>query len=285
MSSRGERCWSSSARVCRSRRPVGRSVRSGDGLIRNGIVYAAGMNLLTEDAAQRLRNRLQKNTIKDFVGVAQKVSEALGAPDGGELRRWLAESVGALEPKDRSVIDAIHAFGAPIATTNYDDLLTRGRGLEHVPWTDVPAAQEILRGDRHAVLHLHGCFDHPESVVLGVRSYAKVLKSRGAQAIQQALAANKSFLFIGCGEGLSDPNFGALLDWIAAAFGKSIYRHYRLCLTSEQKPPEGRLFCVPYGDNHKDLVPFLRNLAPRKPTFTLPNPGYCFGREREVEEW
>jgi tetratricopeptide (TPR) repeat protein len=254
------------------------------GLIRNGIEHAEGTHLLTEDAAQRLRNRLEKNTVKDLLGVAQKVSEALGAPDGAEFRRWLGESVGALAPKDHSLLDAIHALGAPIATTNYDDLLTHGRGMEHVPWTDVPAAQEILRGDRHAVLHLHGCFDHPDSVVLGVRSYAKVLKSRGAQAIQHALAANKSFLFIGCGEGLSDPNFGALLDWIADAFGKSIYRHYRLCRKAEAKPPEGRLFDVSYGDDYKDLVPFLRDLVPRKTTYTLPSPGYCFGREREVEE-
>jgi tetratricopeptide (TPR) repeat protein len=255
-----------------------------DGLIRNGIEYAAGRNLLTDDAARRLRNRLEKKTVKDLLGVAQKVSEALGAPDGGEFRRWLRESVGKLDLKDRSIIDAIHALGAPIATTNYDDLLTCDRGMEHVPWTDVPAAQEILRNHRQAVLHLHGCFDHPQSVVLGVRSYASILKSQGAQAIQQALAANKSFLFIGCGEGLSDPNFGALLEWIDAAFGRSIYRHYRLCLKSEKTPPEGRLFPVPYGDGYGDLVPFLRDLAPRKRAFTLPSPGYCFGREREVEE-
>ena len=78
-----------------------------DGLIRNGIDYAAGRNLLTEDAARSLRSRLKKNTIKDFLAVAQKVSEALGAPDGGEFRRWLRESVGKLELKDGSVIDAI----------------------------------------------------------------------------------------------------------------------------------------------------------------------------------
>ncbi|HEV7240791.1 MAG TPA: tetratricopeptide repeat protein [Thermoanaerobaculia bacterium] len=256
-----------------------------DGLIRDGIEHAVGTGQLTEAVAKTLRGRLKKNSVKDLLAVAQKVSEALGAPDGGEFRRWLRESVGNLELKDGSIIDAVHALGAPIATTNYDDLLTRGRGTEHVPWTDVPAAQEIHRGDRdNVVLHLHGCFDHPESVVLGVKSYSTILKSRGAQAIQQALAAHKSLLFIGCGEGLSDPNFGALLKWIGAAFGKTIYRNYRLCLTKEQKPPEGRLFYVPYGDDFKDLAPFLRDLAPRKASFALPNPGYCFGREREVEE-
>jgi tetratricopeptide (TPR) repeat protein len=255
------------------------------GLIGSGIEHAVQTNLLNEPAATRLRARLNKKTTKDFLAVAQAVSKALGAPDGGELRRWLGETVGSLEVKDRTIIGAIHALGAPIATTNYDDLLTRGRGIEHVPWTDVPAAQEILREHRDAVLHLHGCFDHPESVVLGVRSYRKVLASHGAQAIQQALAANRTLLFIGCGEGLADPNFGALLEWIDAAFGKSVYRHYRLCLNSDPQEPDGRLFPIAYGDKFEDLAPFLlRELAPHNLTNALPNPGYCFGREREVEE-
>jgi tetratricopeptide (TPR) repeat protein len=255
-----------------------------NGLILDGIAHGVGTNLLTGDEAQALRERLKKESVKDRLAVAQRVSEALGAPDGGEFRRWLGESVGKLELKDRSVIEAIHALGAPIATTNYDDVLTRGRGIGHVPWTDVAAAQEVLRGDRKAVLHLHGCFDHPDSVVLGVQSYQKVLKSRGAQGIQKAIGAKHSLLFIGCGEGLSDPNLGALLKWLGAAFGKTIYRHYRLCLKKEAKAPDKRLFYVPYGDDYKDLVPFLRGLARRASVLPLPNPGYCFGREREVEE-
>ena len=212
-----------------------------NGLIRNGIDHAAQTNLLTESAATRLRTRLKKNTVEDLLYVAQRVSKVLGAPDGGEFRRWLQESVGELAVKDRAIIDAVHALGAPIATTNYDDLLTHGRGIEHVPWTNVPAAQEILRDHRDAVLHLHGCFDDPESVVLGVKSYQKILESRGAQSIQQALAANRTLLFIGCGEGLSDPNFGALLEWIDAAFGKSIYRHYGSAARKTGK--NGRAVC------------------------------------------
>jgi tetratricopeptide (TPR) repeat protein len=255
-----------------------------DGLIADGIEHCVGTSLLTHDDAQALRERLKKGSVDERLGVAQAISKSLLAPHGGEFRRWLGETVGKLELKDRSIVDAIHALGAPIATTNYDDLLTRGRGIEHVPWTDVAAAQAVLRRDRHAVLHLHGCFDHPESIILGGESYQTLLDSRGAQAIQQALAAHHSLLFIGCGDGLSDPNLGALLKWIAEAFGKTEYRHYRLCRASEHKPPEERLFHVPYGDDFKDLVPFLRALAPGKPVFALPNPGYCFGREREVEE-
>lgn len=250
-----------------------------DGLILDGINRAAGTGLMTEAAAQGLRDRLKQGSVDDRLAAAQEIEKALGAPDG-EFRRWLNDTIGKLTVKDRAVIDAIHALGAPIATTNYDDLLG---DFGHVPWTD-PAAHEFLRGHRKAVLHLHGCFDHPDSVVLGVQSYQKLLESRGAQAIQQAIAATRSLLFIGCGDGLSDPNLGKLLDWLGEVFGKSGYRHYRLCRTSQLKPPQERLFYVPYGDDFEDLVPFLRGLAPRKPLIALASPGFCFGREREVEE-
>lgn len=260
-----------------------------NGLILDGIEHAAGTGLLTKSAANALRSRLKKKSVEERLGVAQKVSEALGAPNG-EFRRWVRESVGELEVKDAAILDAVHALGAPIATTNYDGLLTRRRGIQHVPWTDVPAAQEILRRRREAVLHLHGCFDHPDSVILGTRSYQTLLASHGAQAVQQAITASRTLLFIGCGDGLSDPNFGALLEWSAAAFGTAIFRHYCLCLKKERKalqkrrPAGERLFYVEYGDKYEDLAPFLHKLAPHKPTTALPSPGYCFGREHEVEE-
>jgi len=254
-----------------------------DGLILDGIDHGVGKNILTESEAHALRQKLKKQNVAARLAVAQRVSEALGAPDG-EFLRWLGESVGKLPLKNGSIVDAIHSLSAPVATTNYDHLLTQGRGIEHVPWTDVPAAQAILHGHHKAVLHLHGCFDHPNSVVLGVKSYQRVLKSQGAQGIQKAIGAVRSLLFIGCGDGLLDPNLGALMKWLGAAFGKSGYRHYRLCLTEEQKPPEKRLFYVPYGTDVTDLAPFLRGLAPRKSVLPLPNPGHCFGREREVEE-
>jgi tetratricopeptide (TPR) repeat protein len=131
-----------------------------------------------------------------------------------------------------------------------------------------------------------------ESVVLGVRSYKDLLDSSQAQAIEQSVVANRTLLFIGCGDGLSDPNFGALLKWSSGAFGKSIYRHYCLCRNSEraslekQHAREERLFFIEYGDKFEELEPFLHRelVRSRKPPPLLPSPGYCFGREREVAE-
>jgi len=267
---------------------------SWSGLISDGIDHCLGTNLITDDEAEKLRKQLAGNSPAKMIKVAETISTTLGAPDG-EFLTWLQESVGTLSIKHREIIDTIYALGTSIATTNYDALLARACGIDAVPWTS-PVAPEFMRGDRDAVLHLHGYYLQPDSVILGVNSYKKILADRGAQAIQQALIARSTLLFIGSGDGLSDPNFGTLLKWSAAAFGKSRYRHYCLCRKSERAelqkrfPPSTRFFYIEYGDDYADLAPFLRRelvpyARPRKPTSsTLPAAGYCIGRDVEVEE-
>ena len=251
------------------------------GLIDDGIEHCVETNLLQPAEAKTLRIQLKKKEVTKLLDVAEKVSATLRADGDGEFRLWLQKSVGKLELRHREVIDAIHDLGVPVATTNYDDLLTRDRtDLKAVPWTNGPAAHEIIRGKRKGVLHFHGYYDDPESVVLGVRSYQKLLESRGAQAIQQVVVASRTLLFIGCGDGLTDPNFGALLEWSAGLFGDDIFRHYCLCRTSELKalqkryPPGKRLFYLSYGKDYSDLVPFLRDtLGSRRPRpFLAPPP-------------
>jgi tetratricopeptide (TPR) repeat protein len=275
----------------------GQPCASWDGLILDGIEHCVQTNLLELGEAESLRGQLKAKDVGKMLDVAERVSETLGAPGGGEFRRWLHESVGTLDLRRREIIDAIHDLGVPIGTTNYDDFLTRGCGIEAVSWTDGPVAHEVIRGDRLGILHFHGHYDEPQSVVLGVHSYEKLLKSRGAQAIQQAVVASRTLLFVGCGDGLTDPNFGALLDWSAQLFGGSIYRHYCLCRTSELKTlqkrfsSDKRLFFIEYGKDYADLVPFLRDtlgsvVVSRRPGHfaALPPAGYCIGREREIEE-
>jgi hypothetical protein len=61
-------------------------------------------------------------------------------------------------------------------------------------------------------------------------------------------------IFIGCGEGLSDPNFGAFLTWAQHAFPGAEYPHYRLCLDGElkalraQHPVGGSIVPLSYGE-------------------------------------
>ena len=214
---------------------------------------------LLKDGAQRCGGAVELSPLIDsgkigmMLAAAEAVATELGAPDSGEYRLWLRDTVGALSIKEHGLIDAIHSLGSIIATTNYDDLITRDRPVPAVPWTKESEVEEIVRGNRAGVIHLHGFFDAPESVVLGIRSYDQVVGSKHAQAILHALRMTKTLLFIGCGDGLADPNLGALLAWSAEVFQKSPYRHFRLCRDVEleqlqnKHPPEQRLFPLAYG--------------------------------------
>ena len=77
----------------------------------------------------------------------------------------------------------------------------------------------VLRRDEAGILHLHGHWEDAESVVLGIHSYEEVLGDTRAQFMQQAITAFNSLLFVGCGEGLKDPNFSALRRWLVQFAG------------------------------------------------------------------
>ncbi len=292
--------------------PGGSPVASWKGLLVDGIERSTQVGSPPPAAgwAERLRADLESKDLDDLLSVPERVASRLGAPKGGEYRRWLRETVGSLRAIDRSVPEALAGLGMTIATTNYDGLLEEVTGRPPVTWRDGTRMERVVRGDEVGILHLHGHWQDPESVVLGIRSYEKILGDAPTQAMLKAVRSLQTLLFIGCGATLEDPNFAALLAWSRGVFAGSEYRHFRLCRDSEVAAlralhgPEERLFPVPYGREHSDLAPFLRSLrAPRSPVAApsrpataassagadpvvprLPPPRYCFGREDAVAQ-
>ena len=64
-----------------------------------------------------------------------------------------------------------------------------------------------MRSSCQAILHLHGEYRRPESVVLGLASYQKVKDDPHAKAILQCFTLAKTLLFVGCDDTVLDPNF------------------------------------------------------------------------------
>lgn len=282
----------------------GNSLASWTGLLEHGVKRCLDVaQPLQEGWEDRTLAQIHSPDLDELLSAAEMVSLKLGWPDKGEWNRWLRETVGSLRAEDSSVLDALVPLRCPLATTNYDSLLSDAMGLEAVSWRRGQQVYRVLRAEDRGVLHLHGFWKEPKSVVLGIRSYEEVLGDSSIQNLLHALRTVKTLLFVGCGGGLQDPNFHALRTWSRKVFASDEYRHYRLCLEQEldecrnEHPPEERIFPLAYGKSHEELVGFLESLALKVPEQKkakpksassspegLPPVWRCFGRNEMVEE-
>jgi hypothetical protein len=245
-----------------------------NGLLASGVAWVQGLQpeLPPTWAADKLR-ALDSSDTDDLLAVASQVASKLGAPRGGEYAAWLSRTVGALEVADAALIQSIGELGVPIITTNYDHLLEQVLGREAVSWRQESEVDRILRGDSNAILHLHGHYTEPESVVLGLWEYADLAHSEHTQAVMRALGMAKSILFIGFGAGLRDPNFKRFRRWMRRVSHTTPYRHYRLVRAPEaaevrlEHDSDERITVLAYGEDHDELAPFLSSLsgAPERP--------------------
>jgi hypothetical protein len=240
-------------------------------LLESGVRWVAGVHPeLPAGWVDDRRRALASGDVDDLLAVASQVASKLGAPDGGEYAEWLHRTVGALELGDAALIAALGALDVPIFTTNYDHLIEAALDRDAISWRSEAAVDRVLRGDSNAILHLHGHYSEPESVVLGFWEYAGLVENEHTQAVMRALAMAKSILFVGFGAGLRDPNFNQFLRWSRRVSRTQPYRHYRLVRASETESarrdhdPDQRIMVLSYGEEHAELVPFLRALAPRR---------------------
>src|SRR5207253_7223245 len=101
---------------------------------------------------------------------------------------------------------------------------------------------------------------------LGIRSYEAAGADPVLKAIEQALAVIASWIFVGCGSGLSDPNFIKLRQWMEEVLSSTQSKHFRLCLTKETahlryEHKKDQVAVIPYGDDYPDLPDFLDKLG------------------------
>ncbi|MFM9960895.1 MAG: SUMF1/EgtB/PvdO family nonheme iron enzyme [Planctomycetaceae bacterium] len=248
-------------------------------LIQSGIQHCRENLGATQRWCDNIAERLDFESDKQMataviadalLSAAEDVHKMLRPNGGRELKSWLRSNFETLEPEPGKlqVIKALAALNAPLVTTNYDDLIEKVTKLKHVTWKDPSDVAKFVREADCGVLHLHGIWSEPESVVLGIRSYESVLNDDFIQEVMKALGMTKSFLFVGCGdEGLTDPNFGQFLARLEALETKAgvEHRHYRLICSKEAKPVQPHRWLCPlvYGDDYPELPAFLQQLCPQ----------------------
>ena len=241
------------------------------GLIRHGLRCAVDLGQLEKPDADRLEALLASDRPGLWIAAAEQLSEALGAPTGGDFRQWLRESVGSFSAsiQDRSVVELLRDFerrGVTLATVNYDSVLEEATGLPAVTWKQPTEVERVLRGESRGILHLHGHWEDPESIVFGTRSYDEVVRDSHARSTLEAMRMLRTMVFIGHGAGLEDPNWRSLLEWAANVFRQSEFHHYRVAREAElatlrdSRLQSQRILLVPYSGSHDELGPFLREL-------------------------
>jgi hypothetical protein len=256
-----------SVAACGQQLVEGHKVATWTGLLEHGVDRLSAIGAEDGDA-ELLRGWIGSGKPDLMINAAEIITDRLKARSGGIFRGWLADTVGELRSQEATLLQDLAALPGLLATLNYDHLLEQVTGHPAITWQDTNAVQEVLRGHRQAILHLHGEYQKPESVVLGLASYQKVKADPHAKAILQCFTLGKTLLFVGCGDTVLDPNFQQLIAWGTEALHDVVPRHRLLCRASELAAFQQKLAAAPwlqpiaYGDDYAELGPFLRSLVP-----------------------
>lgn len=151
---------------------------------------------------------------------AELVEEALNMPNEKAFAQWLESAFANFktlnEEKAKAPLEVLrdlHEAGALLLTTNYDSLLTDITGVPPVTWEEHADFHRVMTRQKAGILHIHGHWERPSSIVLGRTSYNRVVADEDLQQLFRALWLDWTWVYVGCGDGLDDPNLGRLLEW------------------------------------------------------------------------
>jgi hypothetical protein len=193
----------------------------------------------------------------NFWQVIDALEESLDGPEA--CKRFLYQRLSQLELRDATLLDRLAAFSWPLATTNFDDLLSvhGGRGeplLAHELGShDV---RDWLRKATPRVLHLHGHVHRPDGLLFTKSDYARYCHLDSFRRTQNEIFTGRP-VFVGCGGALTDPN----IQWTLADRARrgSSYAAEPIVLVRDGEKLDLKIPVEPvgYGEHYADLAPFL----------------------------
>ncbi len=181
-----------------------------------------------------------------------------------------------------SVLNALRSLKPRVVvTTNLDTLLTDHRVVSQpvlATWQQPGQILNLLRGDT-GVVHLHGVYSKPQSVVLTEADYTRTtLSDQDEQAVIRSLFYSGVLLFVGCSaNGVGDPHLRPILQKFAAiASSGSTDMHPHFFLHKGQLSADEKVLLrnagitpVSYGDDYSLLAGWLESIPDNKPAISV----------------
>ncbi len=243
-------------------------------LIESGAAYLEkyGRKLgVTKKTINALRSAPKRTPLIEVLGQLQELLG--GAPDSDHYQAFLNAQFSRPSVKDRTTLDALKKIGARVVVTTNYDLLLRDYGVvpdaEIATWQDPGQILSLLRGGR-GIVHLHGRYDSPDSVILSKSDYARVVRRRkNSSEVARALFYSGVLLFVGSSlDGVTDPHLGAILNEFSKLHGPVLDKkmpHFILVKgeiegTEEVAFRKHGVEPIVYGDSFSDLPAFLGTL-------------------------
>jgi hypothetical protein len=241
---------------------------SWQGLISDALQFAFLKGTVDAKQLSRSKGSLESGDLDELLGVATFVSRKLGGQGGILYSDWLMQQFSSQKCANgpmKAAILALQKSNIPIATLNYDHLLEKATKLPPVLMDEPRKVMGWARREQPGILHLHGSWEKPQTIVLAVEDYAAAVSDEFRSNLQRTLLSFNRALFIGCGSTLSDPNLSSVINWLRKFSAGAILKHYALVRTGEvaerHQDPLWHGFVDPigYGDRHDDLPQFIMN--------------------------
>lgn len=243
-----------------------------NGLIKNGLDYLVDQPSVsaTNGRIKRAYEALQDGDSESLLDAANTMAALLRQK--GKFATWLESVFDGLKREVRhpailEALKALHQQGATLLTTNYDDLLETFCGLPRVGRSSKDEVLKFKRGDLDGVFHVHGSYHDAHEVVLDATDYYQVRESAEVQSVLRNFVESKMILFVGCGSGLEDPNFRALLNW-ASEQQENIPNRHCLLVKDDDLLDHRLLVRLKYGPGHEHLAPYFHKLLDVPPQST-----------------
>lgn len=190
---------------------------------------------------------------KGYARAGQAVQDALkGAGALAEALRHTFHRDAEPALRTAPILQAVWALNAPlILTTNYDRLLEIAgpAGVQTATQQEPLKMLAALRGlsSDPTVVHLHGVYDDPGSVIFSVEDYARLNASEEYKSFSAALWMTGTLLYIGASpEGIGDPDFSRLFAWGRRTFPDAPAPHFALMKAGRASAEERRTLYEQY---------------------------------------